>query len=540
MKKLLLSILVLIAAYGLAPVAQSQTQCQANFTYVIGTVTPNGAPVTFFDSSFAAGNITNWNWSFGNGTGSTMQNPVGFLNPGINIVCLTIVSVYQNQTCTDMYCDTIVIGNIPCNASFLYVSGPQGASFYANAFNNVSWNWSFGDGISGTGSAPLHVYASPGNYTVCLTVTDAIGDTCTSCQTIGVGALTCVAAYTSSNVQGTSIYDFTNQSQGNATYFYWSFGDGTTSTLENPSHTYNGTGWFNVCLTITDSVAQCSDTECDSVFVGGGVLCDPNFVYQSSPTASVFIATGQNNASWSWDFGDGTTSTSGPTATHSYSAAGTYLVCLTATVANGGPTCTSCQNVVIQNAANCSSNFAIYPDSVTQHTYYAYNLATGVAPLNYTWSWGDGTSSNTAYPSHTYSGPGLYTICLTITDATGCTSNTCYQWQLLRLSGSGVPVTINVLPGTTGIQETGIINALTVYPNPATDVINSTFTLAKETAVTLKVVNITGQAVYSLPSTVYPSGTHAIKLNTSGLAKGLYLVEIQGDDFRSQTKIVVR
>ncbi len=540
MKKLLLSVLVTMTAHFLAPVAQSQALCDANFQYVIGNVTPNGAQVSFYDSSFAAGNITNWSWSFGNGTGSTQQNPVGFLNPGTNIVCLTIVSVFQNQTCTDTYCDTIVIGSSPCNANFVYTSGPQGVQFDAFNTNNVSYTWSFGDGTSGTGVTPFHTYTSPGTYTVCLTVLDPNGTVCTSCQTITIGSSSgCQAYYTSNPVLGTTIYDFTNQSQGNATYFYWTFGDGGTSTLQNPSHAYNATGWYNVCLTITDSIAQCSDTYCDSILVGGGMLCDPNFVYQTSPAATVFIGTGQNNVSWSWDFGDGTTGTGGPTATHSYGVAGTYVVCLTVTQANG-QTCTSCQSVVIQNAANCSSNFAIYPDSVTQHTYYAYNLATGVAPLTYTWSWGDGTSSNTAYPSHTYSGPGLYTICLTITDATGCTSNTCYQWQLLRLSGSGVPVTINVIPGTTGLQEAGAINALTVYPNPASDVINSSFTLAKETGVSLKIINVTGQVVYSLPSAVYGSGTHEIKLNASGLPKGMYLVEIQGDALRSHTKVVVR
>src|SRR6187551_213477 len=115
------SVLILIMFLGLtafmSPVANAQQPCSAGFQYVIGTVTPNGAQVTFYDSSFTVGTITSWSWSFGNGTGSTMQNPVGSLNPGNNYVCLTITAVYQNQTCTDTYCDTIFIGSQPpvCN-----------------------------------------------------------------------------------------------------------------------------------------------------------------------------------------------------------------------------------------------------------------------------------------------------------------------------------------------------------------------------------------------------------------------------------------
>jgi len=621
MKKLLLTLItVLTVSLYLSPVAKAQQPCSANFQYVIGTVTPNGATVQFYDSSFTVGTITNWNWSFGNGTGSNLEDPIASLNPGWNSVCLAIVAVYQSQTCTSTFCDSIYIGNTPppCNSTFTYTVGSLGVAFAATTGTNVQWTWDFGDGSTGTGANPVHTYAVAGSYVVCLTVLDANGTVCTSCQTITVGGTPpcdptftynagpqgvmfnsagnttntswvwsfgdgtagtganvfhtyttagvytvclvvinsagvsctscqtvtvgssagCQAYYTSASVPGTMIVNFTDQSQGNATDFWWSFGDGSTSTLQNPSHTYTSTGWFNVCLTITDSAAGCYDTFCDSLYVGTNFLCDPTFSIQNAPATTVFIANAQN-AIYTWDFGDGSVGTGGPTIIHNYAAPGTYTACLTVTT-SAGTTCTSCQTVTIQNGNGCSSNFAIYPDSITPHTYYAYNLASGVAPLTYIWSWGDGTSSNTAYPSHTYAQSGLYTICLTITDATGCSSNTCYQWQLLRLSGSSIPVTINVVPGSVGLNEQDIFSGMTVFPNPASDLISTSFNLAKEASINVSVVNLAGQKVYSLPSTVYGIGMHEIKMDVTGLAKGIYMIQIQGEGFKSNQKVVVQ
>ena len=395
---------------SITPKAQAQPLCSAGFNYVVGTTTPNGTPVAFYDSSMVFGTTTSWTWTFSNGQTSNVQNPsVVFTSTGRYYVCLTIVTVYQNQTCTSTHCDTIVVSNggSTCNANFTYSNNLLGTQFTSQSSNNSSWVWSFGDGTSGSGPNPLHFYSSPGTYTVCLTVVEAsTGITCNSCQSVVIPSTTgCQAYFTSAQVPGTTIYNFTNQSQGNATYFYWNFGDGSTSTLQNPSHAYNTAGTYNICLTITDSLAGCSDTFCDSISVGGSVLCDPTFTFQSSPAATVFAANMQNvGASYVWDFGDNSVGT-GSLITHVYANPGTYNACLTVTLPNG-QSCTSCQSVTVQSGSGCSSNFAIYPDTTQLHTYIAYNLATGTGAISYVWSWGDGTSSNTAYPSHTYASAG--------------------------------------------------------------------------------------------------------------------------------------
>jgi hypothetical protein len=90
----------------------------------------------------------------------------------------------------------------------------------------------------------------------------------------------------------------------------------------------------------------------------------------------------------------------------------------------------------MNDAGACSASFELFPDSNTQHLYWALNEATGVAPLSYLWEWGDGNTDATAYPSHTYAVGGFYPICCTITDAMGCTNTVCHTMQLMRMAGT--------------------------------------------------------------------------------------------------------
>ncbi len=543
MKKILFILTaVILSTIGIQGTTMAQAPCTALFNHITGTPTGQGVPVSFFDSSFYSGSIVAWNWVSSDGQISSAQNPTFIYSiNGTYQVCLSITAVYMNQPCTSTYCDSITIGVTPpaCNATFTYTINPQVAVFIASAGNNVSWNWSFGDGSAGTGANATHIYNSPGTYTVCLTVVDASGVTCTSCQSVTAPSTAgCQAYYTSSQILGTTIWNFTNQSQGNAPYFYWNFGDGSYSIVQNPSHTFSANGTYLVCLTIVDSIAGCTDTYCDSIVVGGGILCNATFGYQTAPGATVFNANLQNvGATYVWDFGDSTSGTSS-IITHVYTP-GTYVACLTVTTSNG-TTCTSCQTITVQGSAGCSSNFAIYPDTTQLHAYIAYNLATGTGAISYIWSWGDGTSSNTAYPSHTYASAGTYTICLTITDASGCTSNTCYQFALLRLSGVSSPVTINVVAGTTGIAENNLLNSLTVSPNPANDYVNANFNIIHDTDVQYTVTSITGQQVFASPSTKYAAGSHSIRLNVSEFTSGMYVLEITAGGKRNYSKILVQ
>jgi PKD repeat protein len=150
----------------------------------------------------------------------------------------------------------------------------------------TSWLWSFGDSTISTQQNPNHVYTMPGTYTVCLTITDGVSCSHTSCQTIVVTNNTtggCTAGFIAAPVGGTTAVTFTNTSSHLympavyvATYI-WSFGDGNTmTTLSNSAvtHSYPQPGTYVACITIvvTDIAATtvvCQDTFCTAVVAGG-------------------------------------------------------------------------------------------------------------------------------------------------------------------------------------------------------------------------------------------------------------------------------
>jgi PKD repeat protein len=153
------------------------------------------------------------------------------------------------------------------------------ASSYPVDFSNTSTGtyflWNFGDGNTDTSRNPTHVYSSSGSYTVCLSVISAYDSfslpiICDSiCTTVTVGpAAACQAAFYL-GIDTLNLYNLyiINNSTGttSATNYAWSFGDGSTSTAQYPTHQYSTFGLYNLCLTISDSAAGCSSTYCDSI-----------------------------------------------------------------------------------------------------------------------------------------------------------------------------------------------------------------------------------------------------------------------------------
>ncbi|MEO8151242.1 MAG: PKD domain-containing protein, partial [Bacteroidia bacterium] len=131
----------------------------------------------------------------------------------------------------------------------------------------------------------------------------------------------------------------------NATSWYWSFGDGNTSTDHIPWHYYAAPGTYYVCLTIVDSAGTTCDW-CDSVHVGYiPPPCNAEFAHYSisNPDSLHFYPTGSAATSWYWSFGDGTTSND-QYPWHYYSTSGTYYVCLII-VDSAGTTCDWCDSV---------------------------------------------------------------------------------------------------------------------------------------------------------------------------------------------------
>ncbi len=119
----------------------------------------------------------------------------------------------------------------------------------------------------------------------------------------------------------------------------------------------------------------------------------------------------------------------------------------------------------------CAANYNIFADTIP-HNYFVENLATGIAPLSYSWDWGDGNTSIGPMPTHAYATAGLYTICQTVTDASGCVDTYCDSSYIYRLNSNSVIINITVISGITGSTEVDAPINLFCYPNPSSSILN--------------------------------------------------------------------
>jgi PKD repeat protein len=206
--------------------------------------------------------------------------------------------------------------------------------------NVTEWRWDFGDGSSAGVRHPSHEYAGEGTYTVSLTVTDAAAAEASTSSQVTVTPpgpnADPVADFTwSCPSLSCTFTDGSADSDGNITGWQWSFGDGTSAGVANPSHTYAGDGSYTVALTVTDNDgAQASMSQ--DVTVTHPPNAPPTADFSSSCTGLTCTFTDGSTdgdgsvTGWSWSFGDGGTSTArNPSRT--YATAGTYTVTLTAT-----------------------------------------------------------------------------------------------------------------------------------------------------------------------------------------------------------------
>jgi PKD repeat protein len=204
------------------------------------------------------------------------------------------------------------------------------------------WTWSFGDGSTSTLQSPSHRYAAQGSYQVTLTVTDNRNGRKSTSKLVAVTGpppsnSPPTAAFTSAcSDLACSFTDGSTDSDGKITDWRWEFGDGGTSTLAQPSHTYAGAGTYDVVLTVTDD-DQATDQETHSVAVTAPspVNTPPHaaFSFTCTDLDCSFTDGSSDNGTvvgWSWDFGDGGSS-SQQSPSHHYDLEGSYQATLTVT-----------------------------------------------------------------------------------------------------------------------------------------------------------------------------------------------------------------
>lgn len=393
------------------------------------TTTACVAPLTVNFTDSSTGSPVTWTWDFGDGNTSALQNPTHtYTAPATFTISLTVMSA---DSCFDTFTRTNYIQIIPPVADFvgLPITGcvPLTVNFTDNSTSVepiVSWQWDFGDGNTSNAQNPSHTYTAIGAYTVTLIIVNAAGctDTLVRPTYIQVGDIP-IASFTANPLTacvGEQI-TFTDLST-NANTWFWEFGDGGTSTAQNPTYAYQDTGCFTVRLTVSNN--GCID---DTVITNYICISPPLAQFNLNPAVGCAIPhtvffTDQSILpdTWFWDFGDGNTSTA-QNPVHTYTSPGNFTVTLTVTDTITGcvDDATATVNISIPQADFTGAPlFGCGPLTVN----FTDNSSGFAAPVTYAWDFGDGGTSTAQNPVHIYNTPGVYTVSLTITDANGCTS----------------------------------------------------------------------------------------------------------------------
>ncbi len=392
--------------------------CQTPFTVNFDPLLTNTQDVVF-------------EWSFGDGNTSNQENP-SHVYTTTGDFSVTLITTNTTSGCTDTttYQDLISIGNL-VDFSFDLPNGCEDLTinFTDNTPGTVTnWQWDFGDGMgTSTNANPTYTYTVPGCYTVTL---QAVSDGCAGLRT----STNCIevyespmASYTSNNLLGCELphtATFSGSSNlVNSTYL-WDFGDGETSSLQNPVHNYSGYGNFPVTLTAISSDGCENSVTLDTVSIQVFNIslqadsvsgCVPLDIELTATSNLAFPITNMD-----WDFGNGTFGTGNP-ANVIYSDTGTYIISAMATNSLG---CMDTTLVAVEAGQPLNIDFIADPTiSCAEDEISFTDLTQGEVDIWF-WEFGDGGISIDQNPVHMYQDTGVFTVCLTVAN-NGCFNQFC-------------------------------------------------------------------------------------------------------------------
>jgi PKD repeat protein len=429
-----------------------------------------------FDASESyddSNNPLSYEWDFGDGT-TARGDPIvnkSFSQAGKYTVTLT-ADDNSETVCSEQTKEKEIYVNEPpiaeAGESTLYqcVSEPTDleVSFDASASSDpnsdpLNFTWDFGDGQRAQGPQVKHKYSSLGNYDVKLVVKDNTNLGCgasvdfvtvklNQAPEADAGDDTLACSGEVIEFDGSSSYK--NHKKGTL-LFDWSFGDGEEAKGMQVSHTYDKPGTYKANLSVSNelnpmcppakdtrkviinSSPSVKITTVDSVCLGTKVQFDASSATDLDGDPLEFY----------WSFGDGTILKAGPKVSHLYKRGGTYRVTVivddTKETACSTATATVDIKVNTPPVADAGANTSCCVDVEAKFDASASSDADG-DPLTYTWDFGDGTKTNGAIVTHTYTKSGAYNVTLTVDDNAGTSCSKSTAGFVADINSQPVPV----------------------------------------------------------------------------------------------------
>ncbi len=433
-------------------------------------------PVTITNNSTGA--TINY-WFYGNGDTSTTNSAVhtytynNTSGSAQNYPLMLIVET--NSGCRDTAVQNInvypeiIAGFIADTAG----CSPLTVTFSDTSSGATSWLWDFGDGaLPGVTSSSTHTFINntlnDTSFTTVLIVQNTFGCSDTSSRAITVYS-TPQATFTATPVSQTypdTIVNINNATPGNNWSYFWDFGDGNSSTLQNPL-THNYTGWGQFTITLVVSSANCSDSVSQTIEIIPPVPI-ASFSSDTSgckPLTVTFTNLSVYTNSYFWDFGDGGTSTA-ENPTYTYYTPGNYTVTLTVNGTGGQDDTTLVDYIHVYPVP--TAFFTLNPSHVfiPNQPVNFYNLSSYAD--TYFWDFGDGNTSTDEHPQHYYTQAGNYNVWLIASNQYNCVDSFYLENAVLAENKGEIQIpnafTPNPNGSNGGIIEPGSLNNDVFHP----------------------------------------------------------------------------
>ena len=460
-------------------------------------------------------------WNFGDGNESDEINPTHVYAEGGSY---TITLTSTNECGTNTETRTIVVSEqLAPQANFTSTTAagcaPLVVTFEDLSTNNpTNWLWSFDGGDISTSSEqnPTVTFANPGSYTVILQAGNEIGSN-SSVVSAYINVYDEPVAGFAVTVLGDNIA-FENTSE-DATEYLWDFGDGNTSTEENPTHTYEANGMYTITLTVSNPCSSATITE--DVVIDG--LAAPSAAFSTNvaagcaPLEVTFTDESTNGpTSWTWLLEGAEPSMSNeqnPVVT--YNEPGTYSVTLSVSNAIGNNVVNMTEVIVISAEPTASFN-------VDETAGFVDFTNTSVGADTYAWDFGDGEVSDEESPVHNYATAGTYTVTLTTTNECGTATET---FEV-------------VVEGVNAVQDLAGVSNFNLFPNPNPGKFTMLLEGEGRDKVTVTFLNVLGQEL-EMHEVDFGAGYLNKEFNLSGFVNGVYFARLTIDGQAEYHKFVI-
>jgi PKD repeat protein len=502
----------------------------------------NGVPINFSDKSICNyGNIDYWLWDFDDPTSaqnsSNLQNPIHTFNaPGSYHVVLTVKNLGE---CTNSISRTITIKGAP-NVDFTYTNTCEGNPVYFTDITSTptyatifKWKWNFGDGDTSEIANPLHNFDSANIYNVQLEVKSINGCIVSKTKLVTVNSMP-IADFSVNDLCQHSLYQFHDSSSViNSTIidWNWNFGNGISSTQQNPIISYSDIGEFNVKLTVKSS-ALCITTTERPIVVYTSPIADFDFTpdWGVAPLEVEFTNLTNIANYFEWNFGDGSPISFIENPINTFNTNGIYNVILISKNQYG------CRDTAYHEIKIIPSSIdiALTKLTTTQNNNFlklSLNLI-NLGTRNITNLDLFSTLSQSNSIKETWSGilkPGesmVYNFNSEIQlNPTNPPNYICAKALISNLDFD--ENSSNNEQCITSISEFTVFD---FYPNPSDDIINIEFVAPYDDNVGIEIFDSEGKRINILYSVEAKKGLNKIVLTTSFLNSGIYAVKITLND----------